>query len=97
MKFNQEVEAGGVLTAGREPGATGVATEDLCLAKRVKELEVQAMQVHIRAPEGLLPCPRVHPATHTSASAGSHLTKHIKLLPQFHETEVDPCLRLLSI
>lgn len=58
MKFNQEVEAGGVLTAGREPGATGVATEDLCLAKRVKELEVQAMQVHIRAPEGLLPCPR---------------------------------------
>nr|XP_024659120.1 A disintegrin and metalloproteinase with thrombospondin motifs 7-like [Maylandia zebra] len=92
-----ETEAAGSGTAG-EPLA-GRSTEDLRLTLRIrevetraKELEVQAMHLRVRALE-LERKPSTsassHPGTSTAVPTGFDITKHVKLVPPFHEAEVD--------
>ncbi|XP_039863188.1 uncharacterized protein LOC120718658 [Simochromis diagramma] len=77
----------------------GTSTEDLRLTLRIKEvetrnrqLEVQAMHLRIRALELEKGSAAVSPtssSTNASFSAGFDISKHIKLVPPFRESEVD--------
>ena len=92
--------AAGMFAAGvehqpvTEPLTGGMSTEDLRITLRIREVEVQAMHLRIRALELERGAPVVStpmsPLDRSAVSAPAFdISKHIALVPPFRESEVD--------